>query len=165
MKRFLIAVIALMMMAPMALRSQNVVTVHLKEGTPLYLAFKYEPVVTFTDSTIVLTTKVEGRTLSVSYPLDKLVKFTFDTQNLNPTTPTEVEGIQEKKLIFSFDDYLVNISGAKANADVRLIASNGKQLNAYRTDSEGSAQFSIADLPAGTYIVNVDGITFKIMKK
>ena len=151
-----------MMMAPMALFSQNdVMTVHLKTGQVVDFLFKYEPVITFTDTDIVLTTTMG----SITYPLANLTKFTFNKKDL--PGPTEVEEIESdvRKVYFSIDEYTINIYEAKAEQAVYLIASDGKVLNAYKTDKEGFLSFSIADLPDGTYIIRSEEITFKIMKK
>ena len=49
MRKILVAIVALLMLTPLALRSQNVMTVHLKTGEVVDLAFKFQPVITFTD--------------------------------------------------------------------------------------------------------------------
>lgn len=160
MKKFLIAFVALMMMAPVALFSQNnVMTAHLKNGLVAEFLFKYEPVITFTDTDIVLTTTMG----SITYPLANLTKFTFGKKDL----PTEVEEVKEdvRKVSFSIDEYTINIDGAKADEAVHVIATDGKVVGAYKTDQDGVLSFSIADLPDGTYIIRSEEITFKILKK
>jgi hypothetical protein len=161
MRKFLFALVALLMTTSVALRSQNVMVVHLKTGTVAELAFKYKPVITFTDTDAVLTTTVNGREIVVSYPLEKLTKFTFVTKDI-----TAVEEVEEDRNVqFLIEDYTVTITGAKPEIVVRLIASDGKQLGAYKTDKDGSVSFSIAELAAGTYIIASEDITFKILKK
>ena len=166
MRKILIAFMALLLSAPLALRSQNVMVVHLKTGKVVELAFKYQPVVTFTETEAVLTTNIDGRIVVVRYPLAALTKFTFTTKDYSdPDLPTEVEEVPARDVSFLIEDYTVTITGAKAEMVVRLISTDGRQINAYRTDQEGSVSFSIADLPAGTYIINSEDITFKILKK
>ena len=160
MRKFLFALVALLMTTSLAVRSQNVMVIHLKTGTIAELAFKYNPVVTFTETDAVLTTTVNGREFVVSYPLEKLTKFTFVTKDI-----TAVEDIEERNVQFLIEDYTVTITGAKPEIDVRLISSDGKQLGAYKTDKDGSVSFSIAELAAGTYIITSQDITFKILKK
>lgn len=160
MRKFLIAFMALFLMAPSALFSQNVLRIHLKNGLLVDLAFKLQPVLTFTDNDVVLTV-ADGK--QVTYPLASLTKFSFVMTDL-----TEVEEIIEeevRKVSCYFDEYTVNITGAQADMVVRLISSDGRQINAFKTDKEGSVSFSIAELPAGVYIINSEDITFKILKK
>lgn len=160
MRKFLFALVALLMTTSVALRSQNVMVVHLKTGTVAELAFKYKPVITFTETDAVLTTTINGREIVVSYPLEKLTKFTFVTKDI-----TAVEEVEDRNVQFLIEDYTVTITGAKPEIVVRLIASDGKQLGAYKTDKDGSVSFSIAELAAGTYIIASEDITFKILKK
>ena len=160
MKRLIIAFVVLMMMAPMALYSQNnAMTAHFKNGQVVDFLFTLEPVVTFTDTEVVLTYKG----LKFNYPLAELTKFTFSKKDL----PTEVEEIVEevRNVTYFIDGYTINISGAKAETTLRVYASDGRMLEAYKTDKEGSLSFSIEDLPDGTYVINSEEITFKILKK
>ena len=165
MRKFLFAFMALLLTTSGALRSQNVMVVHLKTGTVAELAFKYKPVITFTDTDAVLTTVVNGREVVVSYPLEKLTKFTFTTKDIPVIPPTAVEEVEERNVQFLIEDYTVTLTGAKPEIVVRLISSDGKQLGSYKTDKDGSVSFSIAELAAGTYIIASEDITFKILKK
>lgn len=166
MRKFLIAFLALAVIAPLALHSQNVMTVHLKTGQVVDLAFKSEPVITFTETEAVLTTTVMGRPVVVKYPLEYLTKFTFSTKDItDPVVPTDIKTEEARDAQFLIEDYTVTITGAKAEIPVRLIASDGRQLKDYKTDKDGSVSFSIAELPDGTYIINSQDITFKILKK
>ena len=160
MRKFLFALVALLMTTSLAVRSQNVMVVHLKSGTIAELAFKYNPVVTFTETDAVLTTTVNGREIVVSYPLEKLTKFTFVTKDI-----TAVDEVEDRNVQFLIEDYTVTITGAKPEIVVRLISMDGKQLGAYKTDKDGSVSFSIAELAVGTYIIASEDITFKILKK
>ena len=161
MRKFLFALMALLLTTSVAVRSQNVMVVHLKTGKVAELAFKYKPVITFTDTDAVLTTVVNGREIVVSYPLENLTKFTFVTKDI--TAVQEVE--EERNVQFLIEDYTVTLTGAKPEIVVRLISSDGKQLGSYKTDKDGSVSFSIADLANGTYIIASEDITFKILKK
>ena len=134
-------------------------TAHFKNGQVVDFLFTLEPVVTFTDTEVVLTYKG----LKFNYPLAELTKFTFSKKDL----PTEVEEIVEevRNVTYFIDGYTINISGAKAETTLRVYASDGRMLEAYKTDKEGSLSFSIEDLPDGTYVINSEEITFKILKK
>lgn len=166
MRKFLFAFMALLLTMPAALRSQNVMVVHLKSGTVAELAFKYKPVITFEEKDIVLTVTINGITRQVSYPLENLAKFTFTSIDIpDIPTPTAVESVEDRNVQFLIDDNIVTITGAKTEMVVRLISSDGKLINSYKTDKDGSVSFSIAELPTGTYIINSQDITFKILKK
>ena len=165
MRKFLFALMALLLTTSVAVRSQNVMVVHLKTGTVAELAFKYKPVITFTDTDAVLTTVVNGREVVVSYPLEKLTKFTFTTKDIPDTPPTDIEEVVERNVQFLIENYTITITGASADLPVRVFSAEGRQLNSYKTDKSGSVSFSIEDLPEGTYIINSQEITFKVLKK
>ena len=162
MKRLIIAFVVLMMMAPMALYSQNnVMTAHFKNGQVVDFLFTLEPVVTFTDTEVVLTYKG----LKFNYPLAELTKFTFSKKDIPDITEVEETVEDVRNVTYFINGYTINISGAKAETALRVYASDGRMLEAYKTDKEGSLSFSIEDLPDGTYVINSEEITFKIQKK
>lgn len=137
--------------------AQNTLTVHQKDGEKFYFGFEDKPTVTFTDNELVVTsTKTELR-----YELAKVDKFTFDD------VVDAVININDEASIanISFDEYTVIIIGAKADIPVCLITSDGKLLQTYKTGQDGSVAFSIAELPQGTYIINSESLTCKILKK
>lgn len=136
---------------------QNTLTVHQKNGEQFSFGFEDKPVVTFTDNELVVTSaKTELR-----YEFANVAKFTFDD------VEDAVIGISPDatKPGISLDEYVVSISGAKADVTVSLIASGGKQLQTYKTAQDGSLTFSIADLPEGIYIIASESLTCKILKK
>ena len=137
--------------------AQNTLTVHLKDGQQFSLGFDEKPVVTFTDSEIVVTSSGT----EVRCQLAAIDKVTFNDKT------TDVDQIKEDVLNASItlDEYIVYLTGAKSDITVRLIASDGKVLQSFKTDSEGSVKFSIADLPEGVYIISAQGINIKILKK
>lgn len=165
MRKFLFAFMALLLTTSGALRSQNVMVVHLKTGMVAELAFKYNPVVTFTESDVVLTTVIDGRTMQVKYPIANLTKFTFVTKDIPDIPPTAVEEVEERNVQFLIENYIVSITGASPDLPVRVFSADGRLINTYKTDQEGFVSFSIAELPASTYIINSEDITFKILKK
>lgn len=137
--------------------AQNTLTIHQKDGQQFSFGFEEKPVVSFTDNALAIkSTKVE-----VQYELAKVAKFTFDdvADVVNAIKADDVNAS------ITLGEYSVSITGAKADATVHLIASDGKQLQTYRTDQDGSLSFSIADLPQGTYIIASESLTCKILKK
>ena len=140
-----------------SLFAQNTLTIHQKDGQQFGFGFEEKPVVTVTDNALIIkSTKIE-----VQYELAKVAKFTFDD------VEDAVIGIKvdDAKASITLDEYTVSISGAAADITVRLIASDGKQLQSYKTNQDGSVTFSIAELPEGTYIIVSESLTCKILKK
>lgn len=137
--------------------AQNTLTIHQKDGQQFSYGFEEKPVVTFTDNDLI----IKSSKTEVQYEMAKVAKFTFDD------VEDAVIGIKanDTKSSLSLDEYTVCISGAKADVEVRLIASDGKQIQTYKTNQDGSVSFSIAELPEGTYIISTESLTVKILKK
>ena len=155
MKRILTLLCTVLMAVPVF--SQNTLTIHQKDGQQFSFGFDDKPVITYTDTDLVLkTTKTE-----VMYPLASLSKFTL-TDVEDAVISIKQDGNTAK---LELDSYMVSITGAKAGIAVTLIGPDGKTVGTYKTDSEGSVSFSIADLPQGLYIINSENLICKIQKK
>lgn len=155
MKRILFLLVLFSAILPLA--AQNTLNVFEKDGQIFSFGFEEKPVVTFTDNELVVTSAgAEAR-----FQLADIAKFTFDDEG------TAVEDIKDdvRKAAISLDEYIVSLTGAKPEIVVRLIASDGKLLQSYKTDKNGFLQFSIAELPEGTYIISSESLNVKILKK
>lgn len=136
---------------------KNTLTVHQKDGQSFSFGFEEKPVVTFDDSILIInSTKTQ-----LSYELSLISKFSFDDREDDVNSIIAFKPMPQ----ISLDEYVVSISGAKADIIVRLINSEGKQIQSYKTDQEGSVKFSIADQSKGTYIIVSESLTVKILKK
>ncbi len=155
MKRLLYLYCSILLSVP--LFSQNTLTIHQKDGQQFSFGFDDKPVITYTDTDLVLkTTKTE-----VQYPLASVAKFTFtDVEDAVISIKQDSNAAQ-----LELDGYVVSITGAKADITVKVIAPDGKTLGTYKTDSDGSVTFSIAELPQGLYIISSENLTCKILKK
>lgn len=137
--------------------AQNTLTIYQKDGQQFSFGFAEKPVITYTDNDLVLkTSKTE-----VSYPLSTISKFTFsDSETHVSDVVTDI-----KTPALSFEDYMVNITGAESDVTVSVIGSDGKIICSYKTDTEGCVTFSIAELPEGVYIIKSEKLTCKILKR
>ena len=155
MRRLIISLFCVFLTLP--LLSQNTLTVHQKNGQKFGFGFEEKPIVSFTDNFLIIkSTKAE-----VQYELVKVAKVTFDDVN------DAVIGIKadDTKTSIALDEYYVSILGSKADITVLLLTSDGKQLQSYKTNTDGSVTFSIAELPEGIYIITSESRTVKILKK
>ena len=147
----------LLLVASITTFAQNTLTIHQKNGEQLSFGFEDKPVIKFTDNEIVLTSaKTELR-----FQLANVAKLTFDDID-DAVISIKADGA---KASITLDEYTVSISGAKADAAIQLIASDGKQLQSYKVSQDGTVTFSIADFQDGTYIISTDSLTVKILKK
>ena len=155
MKRLFLCFLVALLVCPVF--SQNTLTIHQKDGQQFSFGFEDKPVITYTDTDLVLkTTKTE-----LQYPLSKLSKFTFT--DIDDAVISIKDDANSAKLVL--DNYVVNIIGAKPGISVSVIGTDGKSLASYKTDDNGSITFSIAELPEGTYVIKSESLTCKILKK
>ena len=154
MKIFLSLLGAVFLTAPVF--GQNYLTIQQKDGHEFSFGFEDKPVITYTENDLVLkTTKTEFQ-----YPLASLAKFTFTEL----ATQVNAVPVDFQNPTFAIDDYEINITGANAGINVSVIYPDGKIVGTYKTEQDGSVTFSIADLPAGLYIINSEKLTFKVLK-
>ena len=135
--------------------SQNTLTVFQKDGQEFSFGFDETPVITYTDNDMVIKTSNS----EVQFQLLNLHKFTFTEGS------TSVKSVDTDKASFELDSYFVHISGAKAGIEVLVTCADGKSVGSYKTDTEGTVTFSIAELPNGLYNINSEQISFKVLKK
>ena len=155
MKRLLLCFLVALLVCPVF--SQNTLTIHQKDGQQFSFGLVDKPVITYTETDLVLkTTKTE-----LQYPLASLAKFTFADVDDAVISIKDDGNLAQLQL----DNYVVCITGAKAGISVTVIESDGKTVDTYKTDDDGSITFSIADLPQGLYIINTENLTCKILKK
>jgi hypothetical protein len=157
MKKLFFSVLLLSVFSPAVLLAQNTVTIHQKDGRKVSYGFSVKPVITYTDNDLVITTE----NAEMQYPLLSVSKITFQDQSAGVNAITE----ESKVPVLELDDYVVSISGAKAGVTVSLTGTDGKTLINARTDSEGEVSFSIAEQPAGVYVIKSENLTFKIIRK
>lgn len=143
---------------PVLIVAQNTLTIHQKDGQQFSFGFEEKPVVSFSETTLMLKT---DRT-EVQYPLSLINFFTFDERK-----PDALEGVEDSRQqpLVSLGSQFLRISGARADIPVRLTSVDGKVLRTARTDAGGSLTLSLADLPEGVYIVSSTSLTCKILKK
>lgn len=155
MKRLFFLLCAVLLAAPVF--SQNTLIIHQKDGQQFNFGFDDKPVITYTETDLVLkTTKTE-----LLYPLASLAKFTFtDVEDAVISIKQESNAAK-----LELDNYMVSINGAKAGITVTVIGPDGKTVGTYKTDADGCVTFSIADLPQGIYIIKSENLTCKILKK
>lgn len=128
----------------------------------------------------ILVTMVDGSTATISFdenPVIKLQPEKLIVQTDVATTEfdrsavarfnyvTDLSGVDAIK----YGDFEVKDNGASlhfsnlpADSDIKLYSTEGKLLKS--ATATGSYHIGIADLPAGVYIVNVNGVSTKIAK-
>ena len=122
--------------------AETALVVHQKSGGTVMYAFREKPVVTYSESYLVIS--VEGA--QVSYPLSDMQKFTFadvpEDQITLITAPASV--VPQPTYIYSID---------------------GKLMRTLQPNENGTTSASVEGLPTGTYIIKNGKTTYKVAKK
>ena len=157
MKKLFCLVFLLLCVLMTHISAQNTLTIHQKDGRLFSYGFLEKPIITYTETDLVLTTA----NIVVEYPLSAISKFTFTE------TETSVSGVETDVVtpILELKDNTVYISGAKPQQTISLIGADGKIVSTFKTDANGSVTFSIVALPKGIYIVKSESLTCKISKR
>ena len=139
MKQRLFCLLAALLLAMGVSYGQNSLNVLLKDGGAFTYSFQEKPVVTYTETGVHLkTTSVE-----VDFPFSNLEKFTFDDDEADAICMVKTKDLPGDTRIFSLD---------------------GKLLRTIKAE-EGSASFSLDDLPRGIYVIKNGNTTHKVSKR
>ena len=127
-----------------------------KDGTKVAYALAEKPKVTFTETDLVITTNG----VEVNYSLEKMARFTYEHGDLNAIT-----NLQTDETPFKIDGESLLFPALKANSTVSVYALNGTLIFKKTVRQNGEYAFPLSNLNAGVYMVNADGLTYKIVKK
>lgn len=131
--------------------------VWLTDGSKVYHDLADEPTTTFADGSLLLTT---AKT-SISYPLDKVLRYTYEGVYSSISAPT----LQPGEVFFSQEADGMTFAGLPAGTLIQLFSPDGKLLG-QQTAAEGQkVEVSANGMPAGTYIVKAGDATYKFLKK
>lgn len=129
-----------------------------KSGEKVVYKFADEPVATFSGTDMNITTKGNP---AVAYPTSDIAKMTL----LCEENPAGIDNTTVgAKTAFAVDSQTLYAEGLNAGAEIAVYALNGIRMIAANADADGAAAISIANLPAGTYIVATPGQSFKFIK-
>lgn len=145
----------LVFLSPLMALAQNCLTIHQKNGETFSYMFQDKPVITYSESDLVLTsTKVQ-----VVFPIRSLKKFTFDDVD------TSVSTVEKVDASYKYSENTVWIRGTEPKSLVLVCTIDGKMVKTFVTDENGDLVFSVNEFVEGVYIIRTDSVTFKILKK
>ena len=126
-----------------------------KNGTKVSYNLDEQPKTTFTAEDLVITTA----TATISYPLAKIQRYTYEVGALS------VKDVKADGISISHKGDNVIVKGLTNGKSVTVYSIDGKQLMTKRSDSSDSLPLSLANLPAGVYMIKADEITYKFLKR
>ena len=154
--RLLALLLSFTCLSAMADESKTQLVVWVKDGTKVAYALAEKPKVTFTETDLVITTYG----VEVNYPLENMARFTYETND-----ESAIVNLQTEESPFKINGESLLFPALKANSTVSVYSLNGTQVFRKTIRQNGEYAFPLSNLNAGVYMVNVNGLTYKIIKR
>lgn len=135
---------------------KNQLIVWAKDGTKVAYVLAEKPKITFTETDLVIATNG----ITVNYALENMLRFTYDYNEELAITNLETD-----EPSFKLDGESLLFPALKANSVVSLYSINGTLVFNKTVHQSGEYAFPLSNLDAGVYIVSVNGLTYKILKR
>jgi hypothetical protein len=134
----------------------NTLVIFTKDGTSAGYALEKQPVLTFSEYEMIIT----GKGIEVTYSLSDLARYSYSSEY-----ESGIKDIRTDKVLPNFDGESLLFPSLKANSIVSVYTLNGTQVFNKTILTDGEYSFPLSALNAGAYLVNVNGLTYKIVKK
>ena len=128
-----------------------------KDGTIVAYKLAEKPRVTFTGSELIIT----SQGVEVIYLLENLARFTYEEDDVI----TAITNLQTEESPFKLNGETLLFPALKANSTVSIYSLNGTLVFKKSICQNGEYAFPLSNLNAGVYLVNVNGLTYKITKR
>jgi hypothetical protein len=128
-----------------------------KDGTKLYYDLHEEPVTTFSNGQLVLTTSKT----TAYFQLSEIIRYTFEGafEEIGKAKARGGETVyHQTRDAMSFD-------GLPKGTLVELYTSDGRKLSSQQTSGDTTTEVSLADRPRGTYYVKIGDAQYKFEKR
>lgn len=157
MKKVLLCIMAIIL--PLLLSAEKThLVITAKDGTQVAFALQEQPKVTFVESELQLKTT----NLDVSYSLVNMVNFKYEKRDIIPSSVINLQG-QESVYLLE-EDYIVFPFLAK-DTEVSLYTINGIMIFSKKVNQSGEYLFPLSHLRSAIYVLKVNDLTYKIIKR
>lgn len=138
-KKIIFSVSAALLAIPAAI-AQNSLTVLQKDGSSYSFKFEENPIITYTETDLVLTTDLT----EVQYPIAGIEKLTFSDGEVSEVEKTKEPASEETFTVYDLE---------------------GKSLKTFKYSGNGDLNSATEGLPSGIYIIKSKSVTFKTIRK
>ena len=125
------------------------------DGQTHTINLNQEPVTTYEDGNLVITTI----NAIVTYPLEVVRKFVFISGT------EDIQNIKGDRFEISKDGRFLTLSGLEKDTDAYLYSVNGMLMERIHVTASTSTSINLESYPLGVYMIKVDGATYKIMNQ
>ena len=157
--RKILLTMALMLVACVTMRAQDVqrLVVWQKSGEKVYIDLAEQPETTFAGGNLVITTS----TTTVRYPISNVLRYTYEGE----MTAIETPDVKPGEIIFRQGADQMTFDGLPEGVRLEVYSMDGKQLFVETSQKGKTTVVSLANYPAGIYIVKSGDATYKILKR
>ena len=127
-----------------------------KDGRKVAYALSETPKLSFTETNLVIQTSK----LTVNYNLADMARFTYATSE-----DAAIRSLETGDNTFSFDGDMLLFPSLQAGSTVSIHTPGGLLVLSRTVAAAGQYSFPISHLDAGVYLVSVNGLTYKIVKR
>ena len=127
-----------------------------KDGSHVCYALAEKPKVTLSENDLLVSSKG----IVVSYPLNNLLRFTFEDETI-----TSLTDIQSEKRFPKLEGEFLVFPNTDANSVVRIASLNGTIILQKTIQTNGNYSYPISNLKSGIYLVTINNLSYKIIVK
>ena len=155
-QKLLLVLLSCFCLSAMADEPKTQLVVWAKDGTQVAYALAEKPKVTFTETDLVIT----ANGVEVNYTLENMARFTYEDNSA-----TAITNLQTDESSFRLNGESLLFPALKANSTVSVYSLNGTLVFKKTVLQNGEYAFPLSNLNSGVYMVNVNGLTYKIVKR
>ena len=155
-QKLLLVLLSCFCLSAMADEPKTQLVVWAKDGTQVAYALAEKPKVTFTETDLVIT----ANGIEVNYTLENMARFTYKDNEA-----VGITNLQTDESNFKLNGESLLFPALKANSTVSVYSLNGTLVFKKTVRQNGEYAFPLSNLNAGVYMVNVNGLTYKIVKR
>ena len=127
-----------------------------KDGSRIAYALNEAPRISFTETNLV----VDARDATINFRLDEMARITYETNG-----DSAIRSFESGDVPFIFDGDMLLFHGLHAGSKVSIHSLDGALMLSRTIKVSGEYSFPVSHLNAGAYLVTVNGITYKVLKK
>lgn len=137
-----------------AFADNDILQIWQTDGQVQSINLSEQPVTTFSDGNLVVTTS----TATITLPMEKVKKYTYILST------DAIENVKAEKVTISQNGESITFSGLKNGAEIKVYSASGILMKEVKASRE-SETVTVSDLQVGVYAVKANGVTYKIMKR
>lgn len=126
------------------------------DGSFVAYALTEKPKITFTETNMVII----SQGVEVNYPLDNMSSFSYLASD-----ESGVRDLKTYEVSFKFEGESLLFHILNSNKNISFHTLDGKLIFSKTVQTAGEYSFPLSNLNAGAYLVTVNGLTYKIVKR